>query len=39
MGDFSKGEYTKPMGCDGFWNVFLLLLRIKRPGRLFRQVW
>ena len=26
------------MGFDGFWNFFLLLLKIKRPGRLFRQI-
>ena len=26
------------MGFDGFWNVFLLLLKIERPGRLFRQI-
>ena len=35
---FQRREYTKPMGFDGFWNVFLLLLKIKRPGRLFRQI-
>ena len=37
MGDFSKGGVHK---TDGFWWVlefFLLLLKIKRPGRLFRQ--
>ena len=35
---FQRGEYTKSMGFDGFWNVVLLLLKIKRPGRLFRQI-
>ena len=38
MGDFSKGGVHK---TDGFWWVlecFLLLLKIKRPGRLFRQI-
>ena len=25
------------MAFDGFWNDFLLLLKIKRPGRLFPQ--
>ena len=34
---FQRGEYTKPMAFDGFWNVFLLLLKIKRPGSLFGQ--
>ena len=34
MGDFSKGGVRK---TDGFWN-FVLLLKIKRPGRLFRQI-
>ena len=41
MGDFSGGggvEYTKPMAFEGFWNVFLLLLKFKLPGRLFRQI-
>ena len=31
------GEYTKPMGFDGFRNVFMAS-KIKRPGRLFRQI-
>ena len=35
---FQKGEYTKPMGFDGFGNVFLLVLKFKRPGRLFGQI-
>ena len=35
---FHRGEYMKPMGFDGFWNFLLLLLKIKRPGRLFRQI-
>ena len=35
---FQRGEYMKPMGSDGFWDVFLLLLKVKRPGRLFRQI-
>ena len=35
---FQRGEYMKPMGCDGFWNAFCLVLKIKRPGRLFRQI-
>ena len=35
---FQRGEYTKPMSFDRFWNVFLLLLEIKRPGRLFWQI-
>ena len=35
MDDFSKGRVHK---TDGFWNVFLLLLKIKRSGRLFRQI-
>ena len=35
MGDFSKGGVHK---TDGFGIVFLLLLKIKRPGRLFRQI-
>ena len=34
MGDFSKGGVHK---TDGFWNVFLLLLKVKRSGCLFRQ--
>ena len=34
-GDFSKGGVHN---TDGFWNVFLLLLKIKLPGRLFRQI-
>ena len=37
---FQRGEYTKPMGFDGFWwvlEIFLLLLKIKRSGRLFWQ--
>ena len=35
---FQRGEYTKPM--EFWWVVecFLLLLKIKRPGRLFRQI-
>ena len=32
MGDFSKGGVHK---TDGLWNVFLLLLNIKRPGAYF----
>ena len=36
MGGFSKGEYTKPMAFDECF--FLLHLKIKRPGRLFRQI-
>ena len=35
MGDFSKGGVHK---TDGFWNVFLLLLKIKHPVRLFGQI-
>ena len=35
MGDFQRGEYIKPMGFGMF---FLLLLKIKRPGRLFRPI-
>ena len=47
---FQRGEYTKPMGFDGWlskegstqnrWllEFFLLLLKIKRSGRLFRQI-
>ena len=38
VGDFSKGGVHK---TDGFWWVlecFLLLLKIKRPGRLFRKI-
>ena len=35
MGDFSKGGAHK---TDVFWNVFFFLLKIKRPGRLFRQI-
>ena len=35
MGDFSKGGVHK---TDGFWNIFLLPLKIKRLGRLFRQI-
>ena len=37
-GIFQRGEYTKPMAFDGFWNVFLLLLNVKRPGRLFQKI-
>ena len=32
---FQRGEYMKPMSS---WNIFLFLLKIKRPGRLFRQI-
>ena len=32
---FQRGEYIKPMSSDGFWKYFLLLLKIKHPGRLF----
>ena len=47
---FQRGEYTKPIGCDGWffkggstqnrwvWEFYLLLLKIKRPGRLFWQI-
>ena len=35
IGDFSKGGVHK---TEGFWNVFLLLPKIKRPGRLFQQI-
>ena len=35
---FKGGEYTKPMAFDGFWSVLLLLLKIKRSGRLFWQI-
>ena len=38
MGDFSEGEVHK---TDGFWwglECFLLLLKIKRPGHLLRQI-
>ena len=35
---FQRGEYTKPIAFGGFWNVFLLLPKIKRPGRLFWQI-
>ena len=35
---FQRGKYTKPMAFDGFEMFFLLLLKIKRPGRLFRQI-
>ena len=37
MGDFQRGKYTKPMAFDGFWKFFLLL-KIKRLGRLFREI-
>ena len=50
---FQRGEYTKPMGFDGWFfeggstqnwwalmssGVLFLLLKIKRPGRLFWQI-
>ena len=38
MGDFPREEYTKPMAFDGLWNLLLMLLKIKHPGRLFRQI-
>ena len=34
---FSKGG-VHTMAFDEFWNVFLLLLKIKLPGRLFRKI-
>ena len=37
-GWFFKGGSTQNRWLfGGVWNVFLLLLKIKRPGRLFRQ--
>ena len=35
---FQRGEYAKPKAFDVFWYVFLLVLKIKPPGRLFRQI-
>ena len=33
---FQRGEYTKPMGFDGFWN-FIVPSKIKRLGVYFRK--
>ena len=38
MEDFSKGGVHKTDGSWWFLELFLLLLKIKRPGRLFWQI-
>ena len=39
MGDFSKGKVHKTNGLWWVLECFLLLLKIKLPGRLFWQIW